>query len=36
MDFQAVASERLNAGLLGKERAGSIVAAINTLFRESF
>jgi multiple sugar transport system substrate-binding protein len=36
MEFQAAASERLNAGLLGKERAGSIVAAINTLFRESF
>jgi hypothetical protein len=30
------ASERLNAGLLGKESAGAIVNALNRLFRESF
>ncbi|MDB5561695.1 MAG: transporter substrate-binding protein [Hyphomicrobiales bacterium] len=36
MAFQAAASARLNAGLLAKENAGSIVVALNTLFQESF
>jgi multiple sugar transport system substrate-binding protein len=36
MAFQAAASERLNAGLFGKERAATIVDALNALFRGSF
>ena len=36
MAFQDAASKRLNAGLLGKEKADLIVAAINQLYRESF
>ena len=36
MAFQDAASRRLNQGLLGREDAASIVAAINSLFRESF
>jgi multiple sugar transport system substrate-binding protein len=36
MAFQAAASERLNAGLLAKESPAAMVAALNTLFRESF
>jgi multiple sugar transport system substrate-binding protein len=36
MAFQDAASKRLNAGLLGREDAASIVAALNTLFKESF
>jgi multiple sugar transport system substrate-binding protein len=36
MAFQDAASQRLNAGLKSGEAAASIVAALNTLFRESF
>ncbi|HTM79002.1 MAG TPA: extracellular solute-binding protein [Devosia sp.] len=36
MAFQHRASQRLNAGLLGKEAAGAIVADLNRLYRESF
>ncbi len=36
MAFQDAASQRLNAGLKSGEAATSIVAALNTLFRESF
>ena len=36
MAFQQRASQRLNAGLLGREPSAAIVAAINLMFRESF
>lgn len=36
MAFQDAASKRINQGLQGKEPAASIVADINTLFRDSF
>lgn len=36
MAFQDAASRRLNVGLLGKEDAASIVAALNALFKEGF
>jgi multiple sugar transport system substrate-binding protein len=36
MAFQQAASDRINAGLIGKERAGTVIADINRLFRESF
>lgn len=36
MTFQAEASERLNTGLQSGERGGSVIAALNTLFLESF
>lgn len=36
MAFQHAASNRLNSGLLSRESARAIVAALNDLFRESF
>ena len=36
MDFQQVASDRINAGLLGKEKAGDVVKDLNRLFGDSF
>lgn len=36
MAFQDAASQRLNAGLLSDDAPAAIVAALNTLFRESF
>ncbi|MDR6432480.1 extracellular solute-binding protein [Brucella pseudogrignonensis] len=36
MSFQEVASERINKGLLDKEKAEVVVADLNKLFRESF
>jgi multiple sugar transport system substrate-binding protein len=36
MAFQDAASQRLNAGLLSDEAPAATVAALNTLFRESF
>lgn len=36
MAFQDAAAQRLNAGLLAREDAVSIVAALNQLFKESF
>jgi multiple sugar transport system substrate-binding protein len=36
MAFQDAASNRLNGGLLGKEPAETILAALEALFQESF
>jgi multiple sugar transport system substrate-binding protein len=36
MTFQQAASERLNAGLLAREKPATIVTALNALFEESF
>ncbi len=36
MPFQASASERISAGLQGKEPAEAVIADINALFRQSF
>lgn len=36
MTFQARASDRLNAGLLGKEKPKTIIRDLDTLFRECF
>jgi multiple sugar transport system substrate-binding protein len=34
--FQIAASERLNAGLRGRERGDAVIADLNRLFAESF
>jgi len=36
MAFQQAGSDRVNAGLLGKERGEAVIADLNQLFRESF
>jgi multiple sugar transport system substrate-binding protein len=36
MAFQQAASDRINAGLTGKEAAATVVADLNRLFRDSF
>ncbi len=36
MGFQDAASKRLNAGLLGREAAATVIADLNRLFQESF
>lgn len=36
MGFQEAASQRLNTGLLGREKPAAVIADINSLFRSSF